>query len=959
MYGLTHCCCILNSDRPFLHERICRWYSTNAGNLGGVRLVTQKALHKMIGQRVVPYQEAAHMVDNQDLYICSETITHVSLQQGAELPDQDKRESKDIITKYRNRPRKYHYMSLEKYFYKVFCHETFTRDNEVERTKHRMLIPKGMNCRPRYPIDYNYAKGMLVLHKPWHKGKNFKKLLKIFRNKDKTIETFKKMIEKKQLPTSVIAQYICAMKYAHQKKIEIIAKEGTAQPIYPDTLDEEGREQYLAFQHATHFTENYHPNNKIDGMTVDVGEDIDWTEQRFQGDRDIQIQGEDWMQYTRDNFYRTLSKQASSKTDIVVPLKKDGTEYSVDGNSEQQQIVYRVVDTVVKFLTNDPSYRPLRATIMGCGGTGKSYVINTIISMIRKLTSCNNSVQIAAPSGAAAYNVQGSTIHRLLRVGVRNPEKKLSDKFKALLTKQLERLLVLVIDERSQVNSKVLAAAERNVRECIYNGQNSKECFGGLPVVLLFGDDYQLMPIIEEGAIQGYAKRQEGTEQYITDKMSPAQLLAFHGSYLFAEVMTEHVFCLTKNYRVKCERFRKLLHRVRKGRPTKQDALNIMKLHLTYYEPDKQFMTHIENHKKTIYLYTNNDDVDRKNNEKLVDVSRERKVPVARLQCWCETNKLQNGKERRAVMSHFDHSSYVASTDICVGSRVSIKTVNYLPEVGLYNGAIGSVIEIVYKDKPVGPNDKQHDHLPDYVVVDFPHLNLPKTIRPWDLNNPTVSHRRNRTRINSLPASHFLYHAHQHVPIPMRTLVCNRRACCTVKYCPLVPSWATTIHKFQGFEAGSEQTDMFRYLIIDPGNLKWEQQCPGALYVALSRAKYMGKYWPDTAHPKDSNIYWRGQDISEYRIRHGALKKGDKAGSPMVKCKLIEKRERWVTYLTKKQTQTNTIDFTSGDIKRMKKIRYSQDDIKNSIANIIFTPNDDWLALKKEKYTVDESFFHT
>ena len=152
---------------------------------------------------------------------------------------------------------------------------------------------------------------------------------------------------------------------------------------------------------------------------------------------------------------------------------------------------------------------------------------------------------------------------------------------------------------------------------------------------------------------------------------------------------------------------------------------------------------------------------------------------------------------------------------------------------------------------------------------------------------------------------------------------------------------------------------MFRYLIIDPGNLKWEQQCPGALYVALSRAKYMGKYWPDTAHPKDSNIYWRGQGISEYRIRHGALKKGDKAGSPMVKCKLIEKRERWVTYLTKKQAQTNTIDFTSGDIKRMKKIRYSQDDIKNSIANIIFTPNDDWLALKKEKYTVDESFFHT
>ena len=32
-----------------------------------------------------------------------------------------------------------------------------------------------------------------------------------------------------------------------------------------------------------------------------------------------------------------------------------------------------------------------------------------------------------------------------------------------------------------------------------------------------------------------------------------------------------------------------------------------------------------------------------------------------------------------------------------------------------------------------------------------------------------------------------------------------RKMCCTVKWCPLVTSWATTIHKFQGFEAGMEE----------------------------------------------------------------------------------------------------------------------------------------------------------
>ena len=193
----------------------------------------------------------------------------------------------------------------------------------------------------------------------------------------------------------------------------------------------------------------------------------------------------------------------------------------------------------------------------------------------------------------------------------------------------------------------------------------------------------------------------------------------------------------------------------------------------------------------------------------------------------------------------------------------------------------------------------------------------------------------------------------------MRTLVCNKSACCTVKYCPLVPSWATTIHKFQGFEAGFDESDRFNYLIIDPGNLKWEQDCPGAFYVALSRAKSMGKYWPDTAHPKKSNIFWSGQGICYDRICKGSLKKGDKASSPMVKCKLIEKRDQWVAYLEMKHKRTKSVKFTPEDHQRMKETSYSQDDVKNSIADIILTPNETWFALKKKNYTMTESFFHT
>jgi hypothetical protein len=55
------------------------------------------------GQRQVPIQEAIHMLDNQELVICSDRITYISLAQGQALQsDTDKSKQKDLITVYRN-----------------------------------------------------------------------------------------------------------------------------------------------------------------------------------------------------------------------------------------------------------------------------------------------------------------------------------------------------------------------------------------------------------------------------------------------------------------------------------------------------------------------------------------------------------------------------------------------------------------------------------------------------------------------------------------------------------------------------------------------------------------------------------------------------------------------------------------------------------------------------------------
>ena len=197
----------------------------------GVKTITKKALHHLAGHRLVSIQEAVHMVDDQELVICSDSMTYVNISQGQVLRDDletDKR--KDIITVYRNRSKKYHNLSLEQFFYRVFSHNTFKQtkkdefnedadEDAVTSNEHRILVPKGMNCTPKYPVDFSYARGMLILHKPWSRDNTLTSILK---DHQKTINTFLTMIDKKEVPSSVTFQYHTAMKYARQKRLRYL-----------------------------------------------------------------------------------------------------------------------------------------------------------------------------------------------------------------------------------------------------------------------------------------------------------------------------------------------------------------------------------------------------------------------------------------------------------------------------------------------------------------------------------------------------------------------------------------------------------------------------------------------------------------------------------------------------------------------------------------------------------------
>ena len=82
--------------------------------------------------------------------------------------------------------------------------------------------------------------------------------------------------------------------------------------------------------------------------------------------------------------------------------------------------------------------------------------------------------------------------------------------------------------------------------------------------------------------------------------------------------MSETVFTLDKNYRVKNKESCDLLKRLCAGEPTEQDADIILNLHIGLHESDIAFMDYLKNNKKTMWLYARNAEKEHKNQEMLV-----------------------------------------------------------------------------------------------------------------------------------------------------------------------------------------------------------------------------------------------------------------------------------------------------------------------------------------------------
>jgi len=127
----------------------------------------------------------------------------------------------------------------------------------------------------------------------------------------------------------------------------------------------------------------------------------------------------------------------------------------------------------------------LHLFLSGVGGTGKSFLIDIIQNQVATIwKDCNSGdakCVVVAPTGLAAHNVGGVTLHRLFQLPIEHQGKTaeywpLSKAARKTMSMALRSIKVVVVDEVSMVSNLTLAYIQLQLDE-LFGGLHPRQCW--------------------------------------------------------------------------------------------------------------------------------------------------------------------------------------------------------------------------------------------------------------------------------------------------------------------------------------------------------------------------------------------------------------------------------------------------------------------------------------------------
>ena len=282
--------------------------------------------------------------------------------------------------------------------------------------------------------------------------------------------------------------------------------------------------------------------------------------------------------------------------------------------------------------------------ITGKAGTGKS----TLLEYFRE--NSDDEPVILAPTGVAALNVRGQTIHRFFqfRIDV-TPDSVRKSRRRPRNAKLYKELTTLIIDEASMLRADLLDCVDGFLRK---HGPTPQTLFGGVQMVFV-GDLYQLPPVVKSDECEIFETVYETPYFFSADALKDAEI---------------EIVELQKIYRQKDRKFVELLNRIRNNTVDGPDlALLNSRVDEGFEPPADSFY---------ISLTTTNRTADRINEEKLGTLPGRAYTSIA------------------ALDGDFDKSHQPAATELVFKKGAHIMLLNNDSSERWVNGSLGEITRI-------------------------------------------------------------------------------------------------------------------------------------------------------------------------------------------------------------------------------------------------------------------------
>lgn len=286
--------------------------------------------------------------------------------------------------------------------------------------------------------------------------------------------------------------------------------------------------------------------------------------------------------------------------------------------------------------------------LTGRAGTGKS----TLLQYFRSTTKKN--LVVLAPTGVAAVNVKGQTIHSFFRFrGDITPESVFDIRIRRAQREIYRTLDTIIIDEISMVRADLFDCIDVFLR--LY-GPKKEEPFGGVQLILI-GDLLQLPPVVTRSQ-----------EQIFKDfYQSPW----FFDAKVFSQTEWEFLE-LETIYRQKEDRFIRLLNAVRDDCVTDKEIKLLNTRYIPYFEPPKDEFF--------IYLTTTNSLADAINQKRL------QALPGKIYQYTGETQGV------------FEEKNLPTQEKLALKMGAQVMLLNNDTQSRWVNGSIGQVVDIIHQE---------------------------------------------------------------------------------------------------------------------------------------------------------------------------------------------------------------------------------------------------------------------